>query len=154
MNEETHVYLNKLEKKIKHYFIEALIYLKLPLISLNCREIIIPDNNEPYPEYNLLKNTITVHLHSKELIVDHSHKTKDMSNKDIDIFVLFHEIGHYWHNTYHNKHFEKFRENYRHLIYFRASPHEPINLEYNKQNLEKHANNIAKILYKKLYKEI
>ena len=28
-------YFETLEKEIQHYFIEALIYLKLPLISLN-----------------------------------------------------------------------------------------------------------------------
>ena len=35
MNEETHVYLNKLEKTIQHYFVKALIHLKLPIINLN-----------------------------------------------------------------------------------------------------------------------
>lgn len=143
-------YLQDLEKTMRYYFIEALIYLKLPLISLNCRKINHPYDFEPHPQYNLLENAIIVHLHSKELIVDHSCKTENMNNKDIDIFVLFHEIGHYWHNIRHNKHFEKFRENYKHPSYFNAS-YESVSEEYNKQNLEKHANQIARILYKELY---
>lgn len=152
-DEETHVYFKELEKTIEHYFVKALIYLKLPLISLNCNKINYPHDCEQHPQYNVLENTITVHLHSKQLIVDHSYKIEDMSNKDIDIFVLFHEIGHYWHNIHHNKHFEKFRQSYRHPSYFSAS-HEPVSSEYNKQNLEKHANNIGKILYKRLYKNV
>ena len=67
-------------------------------------------------------------------------------NKDFNIFTLFHEVGHYFHYHWHNKHFELNADLYKHLSVNMSDE------KYNKQNIEKHANNIAKILYKRLYK--
>ncbi len=134
----------KLEKKIQHYFIQALIYLKLPLISLNFGVYnFIP--KEALALYHSDKKYININLICVDHDIYHCNKTNDMSNEDFHIFTIFHEIAHYWHDTYHNKHFEKFRES--HIDYINME-----SIEYNKQCLEKHANNIAKVLYKRLYK--
>ncbi len=136
-------YFETLEKEIQHYFIEALIYLKLPLISLNLGKFKF-HTKASVALYNPQEKYIDMNLICVDFDIHHCNKTSDMSNDDFHIFTIFHEVAHYWHDTYHNKHFEKFR----------SSHVEPINMEtkeYNKQNLEKHANNIAKILYKELY---
>ena len=140
--EKSYIYFKKLEKKIEHYFIEALIYLKLPLISLNFGKYKF-NNEDSVALYNPEQKYIN--LIYADFGFYHCNKTEDMNNIDFHIFTIFHEIGHYWHDTWHNKHFEKYR----------SSHVTPINIEsgeYNKQCLEKHANNIAKILYKRLYK--
>ncbi len=143
--ENSYIYCKKLENKIEHYFIEALIYLKLPLISLNFGRYEF-FSKDSVAFYNSQKNHIHLNLIYADFDFYHCNKTEDMNNEDFHIFTIFHEIGHYWHDTWHNKHFEKYRESYVASINMETE-------EFNKQCLEKHANNIAKILYKRLYKE-
>lgn len=140
-------YFYILQKEMQEYYFKALNYLNLPLISLNCIKI-LNTNDNIYPQYNPENKIITVHLHEPEAILKYHSKTKDMNNKDTDIFILFHEVAHYWHDIWHNKHFEKFKLKYKSPEYFSDKK-----VVYNKQNLEKHANNIAKILYKRVYKD-
>lgn len=144
--EESYVYFNELEKKIKYYFIEALIYLKLPLISLNIKKYQL-NQKESVASYNCEKKDINFNLICVDHNIYHCNKTDDMNNEDFHIFTIFHEVAHYWHDTWHNKHFEKYRLSHMSFLNMKTE-------EYNKQNLEKHANNIAKILYKRLYKDI
>ncbi len=133
-----------LERELEDYFVKALIHLKLPLISINFGEYkFTPDSTVAL--YNPEKKYIEFNLLYTEDEIYHSCKTEDMNNEDWHIFTLFHEVAHYWHDTWHNKHFKKYRLSHVQPIYMSSE-------EYNKQNLEKHANNIARILYKRLYK--
>lgn len=138
-------YFECLEKQIRSYYTRALNILKIPHIPLYCKQI----NNvydTGYSHYNLNEQSICILMHDPELICSYYCKTEKMDNRDINIFTLFHEIGHYWHFTQHNTHFDKYRQRYHDISYFSDTE------GYNKQNIEKHANNIAKILYNKLYK--
>ncbi len=145
-SEESYVYFNELERTIEHYFIEALIHLKLPLISLNFGRYKF-HLKESVASYNCEEKHIKFNLINVDHNIYHCNKTKDMSNEDFHIFTLFHEISHYWHDTWHHKHFEKYRLSHVSFLNMKTE-------EYNKQNLEKHANNIAKVLYKRLYKNV
>lgn len=141
---KSNIYLNNLQKTIEDYFVEALIYLKLPLISLNIR---IYDKEEiPFSgEYQIIHKNIILNLVKNNDHFDHYCRIKEMSNEDFYIFTIFHEIAHYFHDYWHHNHWNLFLKAY--------SAHMFPDEAYNKQNIEKHANNIAKVLYKRLYKD-
>lgn len=149
MNEQTHVYFKELEKIINDYYYQALSYLKLPLISLNIGEHGTGGcKSKFFGEFNPDREYININLTEEKYIFYHYSKTKSMNNKEFHVFTLFHEVAHYFHYYWHNKHFETHADLYEHASVNMSDE------RYNKQNVEKHANNIAKVLYKRLYKNV
>lgn len=137
-------HLNK--KEILFWANKIRIYLKLPPIKINIMKILYPTSNHDLFSFDPVKVEINLGQPSNTLIMDslsdNFYKLNIYNSKEILIFSIFHEIAHYFQFYYYNKWFNFFATDEKYY-YFDGN--------HCDKHLEKNADKIALILFKKLY---
>lgn len=139
-------YFKDLTERLNDFLDRACYYLKVDRPTLVTEEF----NNPAFfdarysPEHKRITIGICapdkiVHMSSRRLI-----NLYGKSNEELFVICLFHEVGHHWHYTKHVEHWNKFLVNYK---WFGSCELK----EYLEQHLERIADKIALILFKRLY---
>lgn len=137
-------YLNK--KEILFWANKARRYLKLPKINIEIDKL-----KYPTPDSGFTYNSVIKVIHIQQIpsffLLESTNPLilECKNNKEAIIFAIFHEIAHYFQDYKYNKWFYKYSL-YNEYINFGGFHHE--------KKLERNADKIAIILFKKLYQPI
>ena len=135
-------HLNK--KEILYWAKQARVYLNLPKIRIDINKI---DNRKDRTLFAYWPDkVISIGQIDINLILDYQNPVLNdycKNEKEMIILAIFHEFAHYFQHCNYLKWFDKYR-GYHYYNNFNGKHHE--------KKLERNANKIAVILFKKLYK--
>lgn len=136
-------HLNK--KEILFWVSKARRYLNLPKINVEIRKInYLCLSKDDCPSYNTIQRKVILPQLASNLEVETESNSRLHDAKKICLWVIFHEIAHAFQFYYYPVWAKKYSQ-YEYYVAFQG--------KHKDKKLEKNANKIAVILFKKLYKD-